>query len=166
MELPDASLILRHRTAAVDHVYMAFDGLISGVANVTDTLGRLLNACYAPGIEERQASLLAVGRAAVGAPLGRVIADGLRTEWLGRVRDLRGRCQHADIEEVVVNPCMSFGRSEEPCIPRSYDWSNPAADTPLTKYAREVVVSTEGIVCDIIAIVLEHGGAAALERPV
>lgn len=58
--LSEASLIIEHPGAVIDHVYLAFDGLTAALVNMTDTLGRLANLAYSLGIDPRRASLLAV----------------------------------------------------------------------------------------------------------
>ena len=39
----DTSLTISHRGAVVDQVYVAFDGFIAGIANIMDTVRRLIN---------------------------------------------------------------------------------------------------------------------------
>ena len=85
--LSEASLIIEHPGAAIDHVYLAFDGLIAALVNMTDTLGRLVNTAYSLGIDPRQASLLAVrDRCNAASSLGVVLHDGRHTDWLRRVQ--------------------------------------------------------------------------------
>ena len=97
--LSEASIMIEHPGAVIDHVYLAFDGLIAALVNMTDTFGRLVNAAYLLGIDPRQASLFAVrDRCSASSSLGKVLQDAGYTEWLRKVRQLRGRCQHADIE--------------------------------------------------------------------
>ena len=94
--LSEASITIEHPGAAIDHIYLAFDGLIAALVNMTDTFGRLVNAAYALGIDPRKASLFAVrDQCSASSSLGTVLWDASHTEWLRKVRDLRGRCQHA-----------------------------------------------------------------------
>jgi hypothetical protein len=60
IDLPDATLEITHPTAVIDYAYLAFDGLVAALVNMTDTLGRLLNRAYQLEIEKEKASLLAV----------------------------------------------------------------------------------------------------------
>ncbi len=102
--LSEASLIIEHPGAVIDHVYLAFDGLIAAVVNMTDTLGRLVNVAYSLGINPRKSTLLAVrDRCNATSSLGVVLNDSQYTDWLRKLRDLRGRCQHADIEESLTS---------------------------------------------------------------
>jgi hypothetical protein len=160
IDLPHTTLTFRNPTAAKDQIYIAFDGLVAGVVNVTDTLGRLVNACYQLNIEERQASLFAVRDKARGSPLGLLLNEISRTAWLLKLRVLRGRCQHADLEDVLVSQCIAFGRSSEPCIPAKYDWSESPVDKPITEYAAASIERAETLMCDCIAAIIKHGDAA------
>jgi len=160
IELPEASLIVRHRGAAVDQVYVAFDGFIAGIVNVTDTLGRLLNFCFDLQINDRGATLFAVRDKVKDSLLGQVLADPTRMNWLKGVRELRGQCQHAELEEVLVDSSGVLGRCEEPCVPYKFVWSNPPRDTPVTEYAAAVADKGEALVCDCIAIIVQHGTKA------
>ncbi|HEY6220819.1 MAG TPA: hypothetical protein VIV65_12270, partial [Gemmatimonadaceae bacterium] len=104
--LRDASLHLRHPSAVVDHAYMAFDGLTSGIVNVGDTLARLLNAVYGPPggfkIQQERATLLSiVGKCRAASGVGQALgAPAL--DWLKSLRKLRGECQHAAVETVLL----------------------------------------------------------------
>ncbi|MGB2987550.1 MAG: hypothetical protein WBE26_16925 [Phycisphaerae bacterium] len=160
IDLPDASFTIRHPSAAVDQVYVAFDGFVAGVANVTDTLGRLLNSCFNLQIPDRQATLFAIRDKVKGLPLGQVLADPTRTDWLKGVRELRGQCQHADLEDVLRHPSAVFGRCEEPCVPSKFLWSNPPRDTPVTEYAAAVADKVETLLCDCIAVIVQQGAKA------
>ncbi len=160
IELPDANLVVSHRSAVVDHVYVAFDGFVAGMVNITDTLGRLLNVCFDLNIPERKVTLIAIRNKVEASPLGQVLADPRRMNWLKHVRELRGRCQHADLEDVLIHNCAAFGRSAEPCVPVDYMWLNRANDTPLTKYATDAVRCAETLVSDCIAMIVQHGTKA------
>ena len=94
----------------IDHVYLAFDGLTAALVNMTDTLGRLVNLTYSLRINPRRASLLAVRDQCIAtSSLGVVLHDVQYTDWLYKVRDLRGRCQHADVEETTSLFLFGFG---------------------------------------------------------
>lgn len=159
--LPQITLTFRSPGAAKDQIYIAFDGFGAGLVNATDTLGRLMNVCFDLGLGERQASILAVLEKCQGSPLGRVrdTRDGIG--WLRRLRDLRGRCQHADLEDVLVNRSAVFGRSAEPCIAAEFDWSEPPGERPITKYAEVAVERAAMLFCDCASIIIEHRQSAA-----
>ena len=156
----DVSVTFQHNTTVKDHTYIACDGFVTGIVNITDTLGRLLNLCIELKIDERGATLFAIKKEVKDSPLGQLLADPPRTAWLRRVRDLRGRCQHADLESVLNNPSRAYGGSEEPCIPVDYVWSNPANATPVTKYVAAVTDKAETLLCDCIAVIVQHGTKA------
>src|SRR6266508_4655757 len=119
--LSEAYLILEHPSAVIDHAYLAFDGLTAALANMTDTLGRAINLAYGLNIPPRQASLIAIrGQCNPASVLGVVLNDPLYTEWLPKIRDLRGRCQHADIEEVLTTRAGALSRRGEPYVDQAY----------------------------------------------
>jgi hypothetical protein len=153
--LSEASLIIEHPGAVVDHVYLAFDGLIAALVNMTDTLGRLLNLAYGLGINDRRASLLAVrDRCRATSSLGVVLYDQQYTAWLLKVRDLRGRCQHADVEDILVNNASPLGRRQQPVVDQAYCWKNPAQPTPLAVYAQDALDATVACIDTSIRAVL------------
>ena len=142
--LSEASLIIEHPGAAIDHVYLAFDGLIAALVNMTDTLGRLVNTAYSLGIDPRQASLLAVrDRCNAASSLGVVLHDVRHTDWLQKVRDLRGRCQHADIEEILTLRPGAFSRRGEPYVDQAYSWLTPAQSTSIVVYAQDAIQAAD-----------------------
>ncbi len=109
--LSEASLIIEHPGAVIDHVYLAFDGLTAALVNMTDTLGRLVNLAYSLGIDPKRASILAVrDRCSPTSSLGLVLNDVQHTDWLLKVRDLRGRCQHADVDEILTSTALNRRR--------------------------------------------------------
>ena len=140
ISLSEAVLVIEHPGAVIDHVYLAFDGLTAALVNTTDTLGRLVNIVYSLGISHRRATLLAVrDQCAITSSLGAVLHDPQYTEWLRKVRDLRGRCQHADVEDILTITAAPLGRRQQPYVDQTYSWKNPAASTPLITYAQESV---------------------------
>ena len=142
--LSEASIMIEHPGAAIDHVYLAFDGLIAALVNMTDTFGRLVNAAYLLGIDPRQASLFAVrDRCSASSSLGTVLRDLRHTEWLLKVRQLRGRCQHADIEEVLTLRPGAFSRRGEPHVDPAYSWRTPAQRMSIVAYARDAVQAAD-----------------------
>lgn len=142
--LSEAALVLEHPTAVIDHAYLAFDGLTAALANMTDTLGRAINLGYGLNIPSRQASLLAVrGHCNPASPLGLVLNDPGYTDWLVKVRDLRGRCQHADVEEVLTTRAGALSRRGEPYVDQAYSWRTPAQSTSIMVYAQEAVQSAD-----------------------
>lgn len=152
IRLCDASLVLEHSTAVIDHVYLAFDGLTAALVNMTDTLGRLVRVANDPSLDPRGASLLAVrDRCAVTSALGTVLYDPRHTDWLRKVRELRGRCQHAEIEGVLVSEAGPYARREQPYIDQTYSWSNPARHTPILSYAEEASQAAEDCLVAAIA---------------
>lgn len=142
--LPDAELILSHPQAVIDHVYIAFDGLIASIVNITDTMGRVLNARYELGIPERQASLLSLkNRCAPDSPIGRIVRDIEHTIWLSSLRDLRGRCQHADIDDALLANQQPFSTCAEPFIQDTYDWRIPRSHASIVEYGKRAIHSAE-----------------------
>ena len=155
VRLSEASLVIEHPGAVTDHVYLAFDGLTAALVNMTDTLARLVNLVYMLGIDPRRASLLAVrDKCALTSPLGLILYDARHTDWLKKVRDLRGRCQHADIEEVLTLPTGSYANRRQPCIDATYSWVNPSQLTLIVSYAQQAAAAAEDcIVATMTAIV-------------
>jgi hypothetical protein len=138
--LSEASLVIEHPGAVIDHVYLAFDGLIAAVVNMTDTLGRLVNVAYSLGIDPRKATLLVVrDRCSTTSALGLILNDNQHIAWLRKVRDLRGRCQHADIEEILTSSTTVLSRRAQPHVDQTYSWRSPAQPTLMTAYAEEAV---------------------------
>ena len=142
--LSEASLIIEHPGAVIDHVYLAFDGLTSALVNMTDTLGRLVNLAYGLGISPRGASLLAVRDQCIAtSSLGAVLHDVQHTDWLYKVRDLRGRCQHADVEEILTTRVAALSRRGEPYVDQAYSWRSPATSTSIVRYAHEAAQAAD-----------------------
>ena len=142
--LSEASITIEHPGAAIDHIYLAFDGLIAALVNMTDTFGRLVNSAYALDIDPRKASLFAVrDRCSASSSLGTVLWDASHTEWLRKVRDLRGRCQHADIEEILSLRPGAFSRRGEPQVAPAYSWRTPARQMSIVAYAQDAVQAAD-----------------------
>jgi hypothetical protein len=142
--LSEASLSIEHPGAVIDHVYVAFDGLIAALVNMTDTLGRLVNLGYGLQLDPRRSSLFAVRDACnPNSALGLVLLDPQHTDWLSKVRDLRGRCQHADVEDILTSTGAPLGRRGQPNVGSAYSWRSPAQDTPLVSYAQEAIQAAE-----------------------
>jgi len=133
----DATLVIEHYDAVIDHVYMAFDGLIAALVNMTDTMGRLLRARYQLQIPERGASLLALrepNRCGPTSPIGMVVNDTQYTEWLVKMRTQRGRCQHADVDDALLCAEGPYSQRGEPIIHQDYYWQTPPKHVPLITY--------------------------------
>jgi hypothetical protein len=127
--LSEAVLVLEHPTAAVYHAYLAFDGL---------------TAAYGLNLHPRQASLIAVRtQCNPASPLGVVLHDPQNTDWLLKVRELRGRCQHADVEEVLTTRAGALSRRGEPYVDQAYSWRTPAQSTSIMVYAQEAVQAAD-----------------------
>jgi hypothetical protein len=155
--LSEASLSIEHPSAVIDHVYLAFDGLVAALVNMTDTLGRLVNLGYSLGINPRQASLFAIRqRCTPTSPLGTALSDPQNIDWLERVRDLRGRCQHADVEAILTSTSAPLARREQPHIEQLYSWRNPAQSTPLVAYAHDAVQAADGCLDAAITAILTN----------
>ena len=155
--LSDASLTIEHTGALIDHVYLAFDGLTAALVNMTDTLGRLVNRAYDLGIDPRRASLLAIGDQCLPtSSLGLVLNDVQYTDWLRKVRELRGRCQHADIEDVLRSRTQALSRRSEPYVDQAYSWRSPARPTALLTYAREAARAADACLDASIAAILAN----------
>lgn len=151
ISLPDARLTIQHADAVIDHVYTAFDGLTAAVVNMTDTMGRLINCRYAIGLDPKAASLLSLKNHSVPtSPIGTVVNDPRHNEWLKRVRDLRGRCQHADVENVVVAAEGPYARRGQPVVPATYCWHTPPTPLPIVSFAQEAVLAAEDTLVAVI----------------
>jgi hypothetical protein len=161
INLPDARLTIKHADAVIDHVYTAFDGLTAAVVNMTDTMGRLINCRYVLGLDPKSASLLSLKNHSLPtSPIGNVVNDPRHNDWLKRVRDLRGRCQHADVENVVVAAEGPYARRGQPIIPATYSWDTPPAPLPIVTFAQEAVVAAEDT---LLAVV--HAIVSAPQNP-
>jgi hypothetical protein len=137
--------------AAIDLVYLAFDGLIASLVNMTDTLARLLRLTYGLGLEERGTTLMSVrGICTSDSSLGVMLSDPQYMAWLKKVRDLRGRCQHRDIEEILISRSAPYGRRGEPVVDEGYSWRTPPQETPIVSYALE---ATEAARLCILAVI-------------
>lgn len=155
ISLPDALLVILHPSAAVDYAYLAFDGLTSAISNMTDTFGRLVNSAYALGISPRQASLFAVrDQCAVTSHLGSVLHDAARTEWLRKIRALRGRCQHADVESVLMTEPGPYAQRRQPIVDASYCWAAPFRGQPVVEYARASLQAAEKCLVSAVEAIL------------
>ena len=155
--LSDASLTIEHPGALTDHVYLAFDGLTAALVNMTDTLGRLVNRAYGLGIDPRRASLLAIGDQCLPtSSLGLVLNDVRHTDWLRKVRELRGRCQHGDIEEVLTSTTQALSRRSEPYVDQAYSWRSPARPTALLTYVRDAARAADACLDTSIAAILAN----------
>lgn len=153
--LAEASLTIEHADAVVDHVYVAFDGLTAAVVNMTDTMGRLINTRYGVGIDPKRASLLSLKNfCAATSPLSAVVNDPRHNDWLRKVRDLRGRCQHADVEHVVVAAEGPYARRGQPVIPPDYYWQTPPRALPIVNYSLEATQAAEDTLLAVIAAVI------------
>lgn len=155
--LDDACLEIRHPSAVVDHVYLATDGLVAAVVNLTDTFARLVNEVYRVGIPERKASLFSVrDKCTATSSLGQVLREPQHQKWLECVKDLRGRCQHADVEEVLSGPAGCLGKRVEPHIPAAYCWQQISADTPLAAFGQTAVACAESTLIAAIRAIIAN----------
>jgi hypothetical protein len=147
----------------IDHVYLAFDGLIAALANMTDTLGRLVNLGYGLGIKPRQANIFRVRDSCTptSAP-GLILRDARYIEWLEKVRELRGRCQHADVEDILTS---TLARRQQPHVGPAYSWQSPARSTPLVTYAQDAVQAADDCLDAAIAAILTNPGSPMRQRP-
>ena len=160
--LSEAFITIGHPGAAIDHIYLTFDGLIAALVNMTDTFGRLVNGTYLLGIDPRKASLFAVrDQCSASSPLGTVLRDVSHTEWLRKVRELRGRCQHADIEEILTLRAGALSHRGEPHVDPAYSWRTPAQQMSIVAYAQGAVQAAD--VCLDAAI---GGILASPENPI
>jgi len=152
--LPDATLEITHPTAVVDYAYLAFDGLVAALVNMTDTLGRLLNRAYQLEIEKERASLLAVrDKCAVGSTLGVVLHAPQYTGWIRKVKMLRGDCQHEEVEEMLIAPARPYACRGEPIIDQEYSWGDPPQQTPLIAYAAEATRAAKECIMAVVAAI-------------
>lgn len=155
IQLAEASLTIEHADAVIDHVYVSFDGLTAALVNMTDTMGRLINLRYALGVDPTRASLLSLkNHCSPTSPLAGVVNDPRHNDWLKKVRDLRGRCQHADVEHVIIAAESSYARRGQPVISSGYDWQTPPRALPIFDYAQAAVQAAEDTVFAAIAAVV------------
>lgn len=149
VQLEDASIEFRHPGAVTDYVYLTFDGLVAAVINMTDTFGRLINMGFSLGLDEHKASILAVrDRCSTTSPLGIVLYDGARMDWLKVVRKLRGRCQHADVDDTVTTTGGRYAARGQPVIHRDHCWQAPPMDTEIVRYGQDAAAATERCLLD------------------
>lgn len=149
--LPEARLTIEHADAVIDHVYAAFDGLTAAVVNMTDTMGRLINSRYSLGIDPKRASLLSLKNYSLPtSPIGIVVNDPRHDDWLKHVRDLRGRCQHADVENVVMAAEGPYACRGQPIIPANYCWQAPPLPTPIVSFAQQAVLAAEDTLLAVV----------------
>jgi hypothetical protein len=153
----EAYLILEHPTAVVDHAYLAFDGLTAALVNMTDTLGRVVNLAYDLGLPPRQASLIAIrGQCNPASSLGVVLHSSQYTDWLLKVRELRGRCQHADVDEILTTRAGALSRRGEPYVEQAYSWQAQPQSTSIVTYAQEAVRAADSCLDAAIGGVLTN----------
>lgn len=148
---------MSHPTVVYQEVYVAFDGVICGCVNVTDTISRAINLLCDLKIPEPQASLGRLARDGDPAtPLGSVISVPDALAWLEGLRRLRGRCQHADLENVVIRERGPLADSREPLVPDGY--APPAVVAPITvsDYATRASEWTNTIVFTIVGTLLQN----------
>ena len=152
--LPEASLRIEHPDAVSDHVYLAFDGLTAALVNMTDTLGRLIRRAYELPIEkERQANLFAIQEnCTTSSSLGLVLHDPQYTEWLRKVRALRGRCQHNDVEE-VLSIRGTYACRGEPIVDQEYSWRTPPQETPIVAYSSAATKAAKDCIVAVVAAI-------------
>ena len=152
--LPEASLRIEHPTAVSDHVYLAFDGLTAALVNMTDTLGRLIRRAYElPIDDERRASLFAIReKCTTNSTLGLVLHDPQYTEWLRKVRVLRGRCQHNDVEEVLTIR-GTYACRGEPIVDQEYSWRTPPQETPIVAYSSAATKAAKECIIAVVAAI-------------
>ena len=114
-------------------------------------MGRLINSRYALNIDPKRASLLSLKNVcSATSPIGAVVNDPTHNDWLKKVRDLRGRCQHADIEHVLVAAEGPYARRGQPVIPLPYCWQTPLRALPIVDYSHEVVQAAEATLLAVI----------------
>jgi len=155
--LREATLELHHPGAVTDHVYVAFDGLTAALTNISDTLARLLNAVYGFGIPERGATLLAVrDKCSRSSTLGTILYDPQYTDWLYALRELRGRCQHADVEDVLATNACVYAQRPEPLVSREYAWGSIESDMPIVAYARNAMNASEATLNAAVSAIIEN----------
>jgi hypothetical protein len=156
VRLSEASLLIEHPGAVIDHVYLAFDGIAAALANMTDTMGRLVNLAYGLGIDPRRASLLAIrDQCTPTSSLGAVLYEPRYTDWLIKVRDMRGRCQHADVEDILNSGAGPYSRRDQPYIDQSYSWNNPAQHTLIVDYAQCAMTAAEDCLVATVDAILK-----------
>jgi len=107
-------------------------------------LGRAINLAYGLNIPPRQASLIAIrGQCNPVSVLGVVLNDPQYTDWLPKIRDLRGRCQHADVEEVLTTRAGALSRRGEPYAISNLEQEMSAALADSHAEAQEAVQAAD-----------------------
>lgn len=154
VSVPEAAIEFSHPSAARDHVYLACDGAVTAIVNITDTFARAVNAAYTLGVDERRATLRSVRtKCEQSSPIGKILWDDSRLAWFDPLRDLRGRFQHGDLHEGILSP-KAYGQGTEPTIDGVYGWSGSIGPISVTSYIDEAIVLAEGICCDCIDAIL------------
>jgi hypothetical protein len=116
---------LASHMAATDWVYSSLDGAVSGIANITDTMGRALNEAYGLGVNVRQANLVVVGgEMHSSCAVGALLQDPTARPWWEAMRQLRGECQHGCLEQVLDG--SGFVGRAEPVVRQAYLYTGAA----------------------------------------
>lgn len=121
-------------------IWTSFDGAVAACVNACDTLGRLINRVYGLGIDEHRANLPGVAnKLNAKCPLGVPMYQEPGLQWMKPLRSLRGRCQHADLSEVLL---QGYGSSAlEPLVHRDYCLDGTEG-IPVSDYASMVKART------------------------
>jgi len=134
--------------------YMAFSGAVSSCVNAADTLGRYLRMAY--GIDDlpvKAASLKAVrSRLLIPSSLHAVLSDSPGLEWMEKLRNLRGECQHGKL----AGSHYPSEKSSEPLVPHRYcedgnevtisaylEWAMAKTAELLTRLAQTIAADPE-----------------------
>jgi len=151
----DWEITIRSPMAAALIRYMAFSGAVSACVNASDTMGRYLRVAYEiDDLPMRAASLKAVcSRLLAPSALHTVLSASPGLEWMEKLRDLRGECQHG---KLAGSHYRYAERSSEPLVPSLYcedgnevtmsaylGWAIAKTDELITKSARVIAADPE-----------------------
>ncbi|MBU0596044.1 hypothetical protein KJ567_05120, partial [Candidatus Bipolaricaulota bacterium] len=150
---------------AINILYKAFDDIISGSVNTLDTLGRFLNLVHEVGIEERQASLVALrSRIEDTCPLSIAIDNSLDYHQLKLLRRVRGELQHSAFEHVLRRPETNVTDvSAEPMLADRFELESWSNDRAITRLADRVVASLGTLLQEATAV-LASNPAGAIQK--
>ncbi|MEK7466358.1 MAG: hypothetical protein AAB074_02995 [Planctomycetota bacterium] len=159
----DCEISLASLPALLSFVYLTFDGLVAGCSNMTDGLSRILNDVYHLGLNPKGVNLFLIERA-ISKPcaIKNHLVDPGTLGWLNRIRDLRGRCQHADLESVIVQGKGPIANLPEPFIPAEFRWDGVLDDESISSFAAKARDSANQAVLKIVALLKTSPSAAIL----
>lgn len=153
----DWEITVKSPMAAALIRYMAFSGAVSSCVNAADTMGRYLRVAY--GIDDlpmRTASLKAIcSRLLAPSALHTVLSESPGLEWMEKLRELRGECQHG---KLAGSHYRDPGRSSEPLVPSRY--CEDGNEVTMSAYLNWAIAKTDELITKsalLIAANPQHG---------